>query len=296
MRKPRVLAIVGQTATGKSALAVRIAKKINGEVISADSRQIYRGINISTGKITEKEMKNIAHHLLDVANLKNQFTVTKYKKLAERKIKEIIKRGKVPIIVGGTGFYVDAVTKGVVFPQVPPNKKLRKNLEKKPIIELIAELKKLDPRRAKNIDLKNRVRLVRATEIAKHLGNIPQPTEIKPLYEFIKIGLKVPEEKLKKKIKLKLRKRIRSGMAIEIYNLRKNGVPWKRFLELGFDQKFIALYLRGEINEREMLAKLFQSNWRYAKRQMTWFKRDKEIKWFNPKEYKKIQEYLRKQL
>ena len=274
----RIIVILGQTATGKSDLAVKIAKKIGGEIISADSRQVYKGLDIGTGKITEKEMQTIPHYLLDVANPKKQFTVAQYKILADKKIKEVIDRDKIPILCGGTGFYIDAVTKGMIFPKVPPNKKLRKDLEQKTAETLFNILKKLDKDRAKSIDSKNKVRLIRAIEIAKALGEVPKITEATPPYKFIKIGLKVPEKTLKRKIRIRLRKRIRSGMAIELYNLRKAGVPWKRFIELGFDQKYIALFLQGKISNKEMLEKLFKSNWQYAKRQMTWFKRDKEIK------------------
>src|ERR1035437_2741649 len=161
MRKEKVIVILGQTATGKSNLAVKIAKKVNGEIISADSRQVYKGLDIGTGKITQKEMKGIPHHLLDVANPKKQFSIALYKKLAEAKIEEIIASGKTPIICGGTGFYIDAITKGVIFPEVPPNFKLRKNLLRNDATALFRKLQKLDPERAKNIDSKNKVRLIR---------------------------------------------------------------------------------------------------------------------------------------
>src|SRR3989344_683655 len=296
MRNSTVIVIVGQTATGKSKLAVRLAKKFNGEIISADSRQVYRGLDLGTGKISKEEMQDVPHHLLDVVNPKKQFTVAEYKKLAEKKIKEIIARGKIPIICGGTGFYIDAVTKGMILPEVPPNKKLRKKLMTKSAMALFVTLKKLDPRRANNIDPKNKIRLIRAIEIAKALGKVPKITEIKPVYKFIKIGLRVPEDSLKRKIRSRLRKRIRGGMAAELYDLKHQGVPWKRFIELGFDQKYIALYLRGKLSQKEMFENLFKNNWQYAKRQMTWFKRDPEIKWFTPDQYKKIEKYLKKKL
>ncbi len=278
----KVIVILGQTTSGKSALAVRLARKYGSEVISADSRQVYKGLDIGSAKITQKEMRGVPHYLLDVADPKRQFSVAEYKKLAEVKIKEILERKKVPIIAGGTGFYIDAITKDIILPKVPPNKKLRKILEKKGIIELLKILKKLDKVRAGNIDAKNKVRLIRAIEIAKALGKVPRLAEATPLYNFLKIGLRLPEEKLKRKIKLSVKKRVRSGMAVELYDLRQRGVPWKRFLELGFDQKYIALYLQQKINERELVEKLFLGNWQYAKRQMTWFKRDSQIKWFDP--------------
>ena len=196
----KVIVILGQTATGKSCLAVKIAKKIKGEIISADSRQVYRGLDIGTGKITKKEMQGIPHYLLDVVSPKHKFSVAEYQKLAEEKIKEILAKDKTPIICGGTGFYVDAITKGTIFPKVPPSVKLRKKLEKKSTAELLKILKKIDKKRAETIDPKNKVRLVRAIEITKALGKIPKITEKTPVYKFIKIGLYLPSDKLKKQI------------------------------------------------------------------------------------------------
>ena len=288
MHKPKVIVILGQTATGKSDLAVKIAlrlrsgpsaHKFGGEIISADSRQVYKNLDIGTGKITKKEMEGIPHHLLDVANPKKKFTAAEYKKLAEGKIKEIIGRGKMPIICGGTGFYIDAVTKGIVFPEVPPNLKLRKDLEKESVPELFKMLKKLDSGRAKTIDPKNRVRLIRAIEIVKALG-----TAVEPLYKFIKIGLYLPEEKLKEKIRIRLFARIRGGMVQEAKKLHKNGVSWKRMQELGLEYRYLALYLQNKISKKEMLEKLSAEIYQYARRQMTWFKRDKQIKWFDARQ------------
>lgn len=279
----KVIVILGQTATGKSNLAVKIAlrlrsgqaQKIGAEIISADSRQVYKGLDIGTGKITSKEMKKVPHHLLDVANPKHKFTVAEYKKMAEKEIKEIISRGKTPIICGGTGFYIDAITKGIIFPEVPPNNKLRKKLYLKSAIALFEYLKKLDPERAKNIDSKNKVRLVRAIEIAKALGRIPKIIEVKPRYKFIKIGLYLPLDKLKKKVEKRVKRMFKDGLLNEIKKLKKparlggSGVSDKRLKELGFEY-FNPTY-----------EKVIRETLKYAKRQMTWFKRDKEIKWFD---------------
>ncbi len=287
MQKPKVIVILGETATGKSDLAVKIALRLRsgqaqgGEVISADSRQVYKNLDIGTGKITKREMLGVPHHLLDVANPKKVFTVAEYKKLAETKIKEIIARGKIPIICGGTGFYIDAITKGIVFPEVPPNLKLRKTLEKKPTQELFKILKQLDKTRAKNIDAKNKVRLVRAIEIAKTLGKVPAIAQTVPEYEFIKIGLFLPEKLLKEKISKRLLSRIKKGMLTEVKKLHKAGLSWKRMEELGLEYRFMALYLQNKITKQKMVEKLNSEIYRYAKRQMTWFKRDKEIKWFD---------------
>lgn len=287
--KPKIIVILGQTATGKSDLAVKIAKKIGGEIISADSRQVYKGLDLGTGKITRKEMQGIPHYLLNVANAKNKFSVAEYKKLADKKIKEIIALGKIPIICGGTGFYIDAVVKNMIFPEIPPNNKLRKNLEKKSTLELYKMLKKIDTRRAKNIDPKNKVRLIRAIEIAKVLGKVPKlksdtnsaVAESVSRYEFIKIGLYLPAEKLKEKINNRLLKRMEVGMMKEMQKLHRQGLSWKRMEELGLEYRYFALYLQKKLTKEKMLEKLSSEIYKYAKRQITWFKRDKEIKWFD---------------
>ena len=295
MSKPKVIVILGQTATGKSDLAVKIAKllppphfgknrstppRAGGEIISADSRQVYKGLDLGTGKITKKEMCKVPHHLLDVANAKNKFTVADYKKLTDKKIKEIIYRGHVPIICGGTGFYIDAVIHGMEFPTVKPNQALRKKLSKLDLETLLKCLRKLDRSRSNNIDIYNKVRLIRAIEIAQALGKVPKITEATPPYEFIKIGLYLPLEILKEKIDKRLLARIKAGMIKEIENLHKKGLSWKRMEELGLEYRYVSLYLQKKISKQEMLEKLNSEIYKYAKRQMTWFKRDKEIIWF----------------
>ncbi|MEK7539418.1 MAG: tRNA (adenosine(37)-N6)-dimethylallyltransferase MiaA [Patescibacteria group bacterium] len=267
--KPKVIVILGQTATGKSALAVKIAKKVGGEIISADSRQVYKKLDIGTGKITKKEMRGISHHLIDVANPKTNFTIAQYKELAFKIIKEIIARGKTPIICGGAGFYIEAITRGVIFPEVPPNLKLRKKLGLLSAIALFSTLKKLDLERTNNIDPQNKVRLIRAIEIAKALGKVPPITETIPPYEFIKIGLYLTSDKLKKKVKKRVKKMFQAGLLNEIKKLKKTGISNKRFSEFGFEY-FNPTY-----------EKVVAETLKYAKRQMTWFKRDKQIKWFD---------------
>ncbi|MFA6601514.1 MAG: tRNA (adenosine(37)-N6)-dimethylallyltransferase MiaA, partial [Candidatus Paceibacterota bacterium] len=160
-----LLIILGPTATGKSDLAVSLARKLNGEIISADSRQVYRGLNIGTGKITKKEMGGIKHYLLDVADPKKTFDVTQYVGLAEKAISEIVAKDKLPIICGGTGYYISALVDGIVFPDVPPNPNLRAKLKLKSTSQLGIILKKLDPERYETIDKKNPRRLLRAIEI-----------------------------------------------------------------------------------------------------------------------------------
>jgi len=275
----KVVVILGQTATGKSNLAVRIAKRLNGEIISADSRQVYKGLDIGTGKITKKEMRGVPHHLLDVAGPKKQFSVAKFQCLAISAIAEIAKHGKVPIICGGTGFYIDAVTKGTIFPEVPPNFKLRKTLYSKSAIALFEYLKKIDGERAKNIDSKNKVRLVRAIEIAKALDKVPEITEETPPYKFIKIGLYLPPDKLQEKIEKRVKQMFKNGLREEI---KKSGVSDKRLKELGFEY-----YKPTE-------EKVIKETVKYAKRQMTWFKKDFAIKWFDASNKRAVEKFLAK--
>lgn len=280
----KIIVILGPTASGKSDLAVKIAKKLNGEIISADSRQVYKGLNIGSGKITKKEMMGIPHYLLDVASPKKIFTVAQYQKLARKKIEEIWRRKKLPIICGGTGFYIQAVIDGLIIPEVKPNQKLRKKLDKKTTEELFKTLRKKDPVRAKNIDRYNRRRLIRALEIIASLGKVPK-SKAKPINtETLIIGIKKEGEELKSLIRQRLLKRLKQGMIAEVKKLHAAGVSWRRLENLGLEYRYVAGFLQKKISKDEMAKKLETEIRRYAKRQMTWFRRDKKITWTsNPK-------------
>lgn len=290
---PKILVILGPTATGKSDLAIKLAKIYKGEVISADSRQVYKNLDIGTGKITKKEMQGIPHHLLNVLSPKKVFTVSDFQKLANKKIEEILNRDKLPILVGGTGFYIQSIVDGVALPEVPPNKKLRKELENKTAEELVSILKKIDKNRLKNIDNKNPVRLIRAIEIAKSLGSVPKFKKQKPKYDFVQIGLTLPTEEIKEKINKRLLSRIKKGMIREVENLKQNGLSWKRLYDLGLEYRYVAEYLQKKMSKEEMIKKLENEIYQYSKRQMTWFKRDKNIKWFSPSETENIINFLK---
>lgn len=282
MKSDKVIVVLGQTATGKSDFAVEIAKQIGGEIISADSRQVYKGMNLGTGKITKKEMLGVPHYLLDVATPLKVFTVNDFQKLANKKIEEIIKRGEIPIICGGTGFYIDAVVNGNIFPEVKPNKKLRKLLERKTTENLFDMLEKLDPDRAKTIDKNNKVRLIRAIEITKALGKVPNLQTNISKYKILKIGLTLPSEILKERIKTRLLSRIKKGMIKEIENLHKKGVSWKRLESFGLEYRYVSFYLQKKLTKKDLIEKLNTEIWHFAKRQRTWFKKDKNIIWINP--------------
>jgi len=284
----KVIAVVGPTASGKSALAVDIARLVGGEIVSADSRQTYVGLNIGTGKVTNGEMLGISHHLIDVANPKRKMSVVQYERLATRAIRDILKRGKVPIICGGTGFYIDAVLTNASFPAVPPNSKLRKELEKLSPEKLFKKLQKLDPTRAKNIDSKNSRRLIRAIEIATTLGKVPKSTLPKERYDTFYIGLTLQKEELAERIKTRLLARIRRGMVAEARKLHEQGLSWKRMESLGLEYRFLAQFLQNKISKDEMLRDLETAIRQYSKRQMVWFKRNKKIKWFRPDEHEEI--------
>lgn len=285
----KVLVILGPTATGKSDLAVYLAKKFNGEVISADSRQVYKGLDIGTGKITTEEMQGVPHHLLDIAEPKERFTVVKFQELAREKISEIFSRGHLPIICGGTGFYIESLLTGSVLPEVAPNESLRKELSQKSSEELFNMLQKLDSTRAKNIDPKNSRRLIRSIELAQALGSVPKINNVPPEYNYLKIGLNLPPDELKNKIVKRLTKRLEIGMTEEAKKLHESGLSFDRMIELGLEYKYLALFLKDEMTEQAMKTELEHEIWHYAKRQMTWFKRDKEINWFLPTDTKQIE-------
>ncbi len=280
--KPKIIVVLGPTASGKSDLAVTIAKTYQGEIISADSRQVYRDLNLGTGKITKKEMKGVPHHLLDVVGPKTIFTVDSFKKKGEKALDDILKRKKLPIICGGTGLYIDSLLGTVSWPEVPPNLVLRKKLEKKSASELFIQLKKLDPARAKTIDSKNPVRLIRAIEIALALGSVPEQKKLTSPYDILFIGLSPKSEKLLTRIHTRLLSRIKKGMITEVKKLHAHGLSWKRMEMLGLEYRHIAHYLQNLTTKKEMLSFLEKDIWQYSKRQMTWYKRNKDIHWFDP--------------
>ncbi len=275
----RIIVVVGPTASGKSDLAIRLAKKYNGEIISADSRQVYRGMDIGTGKVTKKEQKLVRHHLIDVADPRKDFNVDDFKKLAQKNLANIISRGKLPIIVGGTGHYVDTLVYNLKFPSVPPDKRLRRKLDKKSAEELFAELQKLDPERAETIEPKNKRRLIRALEIIKHLGKVPKLEKRKYRYNAFWIGIKLSKEELEKRIIKRVEKRLKDGALEEVKELIAKGVSKKRIYNFGLGYRAMIRFVNKEIGRKEMTQEFIRSEIQYSKRQMTWFKRNKDINW-----------------
>jgi len=274
-----IIVIVGPTASGKSDLAIALAKKYNGEIISADSRQVYKGMDIGTGKVTEKEQKNIPHWLLDRVTPKTTYNITHFIRDTKKAIADIQKRGKTPIICGGTGFWVQSFIEGNTFPSVKPNTVLRKKLEALPLETLVTLLRAQDPKRAETIDTKNKIRIIRALEICEALGSVPIIQKKSFVHNdtkrnnFLIIALCPPKEKLDHNILVRLEKRFKQGMIEEVTTLHSHHVSWKRLESFGLEYKYIALFLQKKISLETMKERLYFEIKHYAKRQFTWLKR-----------------------
>lgn len=267
-----MVVIIGPTASGKSDLAVRLSRKFGGEVISADSRQVYKGLTIGSGKITKKEMRGVPHHLLDVASPKRRFPVARFKALAERALAGIVKRGNLPIVAGGSPLYIYAFVDGWIMPQVAPDAKLRAQFENQSIEELFEKLRSLDPRRAGAIEQKNKRRLIRALEIVVKTGKPVPVLKKHPLpYNILFLGVSRTPGELKKRIFKRLAKRLKSGMVAEVKKLRAGGLSWRRLEEFGLEYRCVARYLQKKISKEQMTADMKKEITDFARRQMNWF-------------------------
>jgi len=279
-RKHPLIVILGPTGSGKTGLSVELARRIGGEIISADSRQIYRTLNIGTEKVTKNEMCGVPHHCIDIASPRRSLSVEKWRTYALRAIEGCYKRGTVPIIAGGTGLYIDALVYGTTFPSVKPDMALRHTLEKKPAKELYTLLRTLDPARARTIEKHNPRRLIRAIEIARALGKVPALKNKKPLYEVTWIGINPPFALLEERIASRLDRALKKGLVAETKKLREEvGLSWRRVNELGMEYRVCGEYLRGELPKSDLREKLIREVRRYAKRQLTWLKRYTDVVW-----------------
>lgn len=287
----RIIAIVGPTSSGKTALGVELALRIGGEVISADSRQVYRGLTIGAGKVTREEMRGVPHHLLDVADPQDTFTAHDFVRLGRKAIAEILARGKTPIVVGGTGMYVDALLGRLTLDSPAPSEELRARLNSRSPEELLDELKRIDPAAYARIDTKNRRRVQRALEIAftpkSEIGLHPSSVAA---YDTLWIGLALPREEQNARIAARVHARLAAGMLDEARQLHAEGLSFGRMKELGLDYRELAKHLAGETSYDEMVERIILENQKYAKRQMTWFKKNPAIAWYSPDETEKILE------
>ena len=278
----KIIVVVGPTASGKSTYAVDLARRLGGEVISADSRQVYRGLDIGSGKITKREMRGVPHHMLDVVDPKKTFTAHDYVRLAKPILDDILARGKTAIICGGTGFYIDALLGRISLPDAPRNEKLRTRLAKKSAPELYRLLARKDPRRAASIDRHNPVRLIRALEIAATLGHVPPSTQAtaRHITDYVEwIGIERTQDELRSRIHARLLARMRSGMLAEAKRLHARGLSYRRMEELGLEYRYLARLLRGTVTKAQFLQELEAEILRYAKRQRTYWRRHKLIRW-----------------
>lgn len=281
MALPKLIVILGTTACGKSGLGVDLARHVGGEIVSADSRQVYRGLDLGTGKVTEEEMAGVPHHLLDIVAPNENYSVAEFQRDAYAAIDGILARGRVPLLVGGTGLYVRAVTEGYTFSDSQPDPALRAELEQKTTDELYAMFCAQTGRTLSGGEEKNRHRLVRTLE--KLLSGAPlTETPRVPRYEVLQLGMTYPREILCRRIDERLQKRLDDGMVEEVARLRAQGAT-DAFLEgLGLEYRYILWYLTGKIPTRETLFdELGRAIKRFAKRQMVWFKKDRDVLWLD---------------
>ena len=278
MNKPKLIVVAGTNASGKSALGVALAEKYNAEIISADSRQVFRGFDLGSGKITPEEMRGVRHHLIDVCGAGDFFSMHDFQKLAYRAIEDILSRGKLPMIVGGTGLYIASVTDGYVMSDREPDLAYRDALEKLETPELYRMLLEKIP--DIQVDAKNRNRVMRILE-KLHDGDDHLPHK-DPRYDCLKLGVTWDRETLKARIDERLEKRMRQGMVDEVKSLLDNGASVEFMNKLGLEYRYITQYLTGEIaSEAEMCDQLSLAIKRFAKRQMTWFRREKDMHWLD---------------
>lgn len=273
---PKMIAVVGTNASGKSGLAVRLAAHYGGEVISADSRQVFQGLDLGSGKITPAEMQGVPHHLLDVCPPGTFFSMADFQRMAYAAADDILARGKLPFLAGGTGLYVDSVLDGYVLSDVKPDLAYREHLETYSTPELFAMLEAQTP--GSGVDEHNRNRVMRRLE-KLHAGD-PGHSQRQPRYRALKLGVTWPREVLCQRIDERLARRMADGMLNEVKTLLDHGVSLEFLRKLGLEYRYISAYLLGEIQtEAAMLDELARAIKRFAKRQMTWFRRDPDIRW-----------------
>lgn len=302
MKKPLVI-LTGPTAVGKTELSINLAKSINGSIISADSMQVYKHMNIGTAKISKEEMDGVPHYLIDILEPTEEFNVVKFKEYAERAMEEIYSQGKIPIIVGGTGFYIQSVLYGIDFTENDEDNTYRKELERiaeeKGGLYLHEELKKVDEESAKNIHPNNVKRVIRALEFYKQTGNkISEHNEEQKKkespYNFCYLVLNNKREIIYERINKRIDIMLEQGLIEEVKNLLHMGCSSDMVSMQGLGYKEIIAYLNGECTLDEAIYLLKRDTRHFAKRQLTWFKREKEVVWINKNEYEDNEELILK--
>ena len=274
---PKLIVIEGTNASGKSSLGVELAARFGGEIVSADSRQVYERLDLGSGKITPEEMKGVPHHLLNVRKPGEFFSMADFQRLAYEAIDGILARGRVPFLVGGTGLYVDAVADGYELSNQAPDHSLRAHLETYDTPALYDMLKEKLP--DTEIDPRNRHRVMRALE--RVAADDYHPAGKSPRYTLLKLGVTWPREILKQRIDERLEKRLADGMVNEVKALLDEGISEEFLVKLGLEYKYLTWYLTGKIGYDQMVEELGNAIKKFAKRQMTWFRRDDRIRWLD---------------
>ncbi len=289
---PRVLCIVGPTSSGKTLLGIRLAKKFKGEIINADARQVFQEFDLGTGKpiggkrtsVGARKMylfEGVPHYLMDFLPPTETMTVAEWQEKALIAVKGITKRGKLPIVVGGTGLYIRALIDNYNIPQVPPQPEFRKAMETKALDELVKLLIRVDPDAERLVDLKNPRRVLRALEVATFTGKpfTKQKGASKPVIDPFLVAIKRERDELRERINLAVEAYVEAGWLDEIRKVRKLGIPWSAPAMTSIGYRELSAYIRGECSLDEAVKKTKDATWQYSKRQLAWFKRDTRIHW-----------------
>lgn len=288
-KKQKVIVICGPTASGKTGLSIELAKKINGEIVSCDSMQIYKDMDIGTAKPTKQEMQGIKHYLIDFVLPTKRYSVADFKKDATQSIENILKDGKVPIVVGGTGLYVDTLTKNITYPEIEIDLEYRKQLEKiadeQGLEKLYEQAKTIDEQAMQAISKNDKKRIMRVLEIYHQTGKTKTQMEeesrlIPPPYDYCMFAIDMDREKLYERINKRVDLMIKNGLIEEVKQLLEKYNEFPTAMQ-GLGYKEVVSYLNDEMTKEEMIEKLKMETRRYAKRQLTWFRKDKNIKWID---------------
>lgn len=288
--KPKVIVIVGPTASGKTALSIELAKKIDGEIISCDSMQIYKDMNIGSAKPTIEEMQGIKHYMIDIAEPTERFSVAEYKKRSEEAIDEILQKGKVPIIVGGTGLYANSLIYNIEYNEIMLDEEYRKNLmqiaeTEDGLATLYEKARSIDPVAMEKISSNDKKRIIRVLEIKHSTGKNKTELELESRknevkYEYKVFAINMPREILYDRINKRVDIMIENGLIDEVENIIEKYKEFPTAMQaIGY--KEIVMYLKGELTKQEAIEKIKQESRRYAKRQITWFKKIEDIKWID---------------
>ncbi|MBA2682333.1 MAG: tRNA (adenosine(37)-N6)-dimethylallyltransferase MiaA [Ktedonobacteraceae bacterium] len=282
--RPDLVVVLGPTASGKSALGIELAQHFDGEIVSADSRQVYRGLDIGTAKVTPPERALVPHHLLDVVEPQEIYSVSQFQHDAIAAIDAILERGHQPFLVGGSPHYIQTVVDHFAIPEVPPQLELRAQLEARSLPDLLQQLETLDPQGAAMIDRNNPRRVIRALEVSIVTGKpfSQQRGVSDPLYRSLLLGIHWPRKILYQRIDARIDERMQQGLLQEVCSLLEQGITHERLDALGLEYRFASRLLRGEFaSEVEMVQRLKYASHDFTRRQLSWFRRDKRILWLD---------------